>query len=82
MGCACKVSEQMTYLQKKYGSEQPPQSKKTHIAETVKYKLKNIGYYILISPLIPFMVIYILLQRVKGVKSINIEKTFNLKKDV
>ena len=81
MACACKVGQQMTYLQKKYGSEQPPQSKKTHIIDLFKQKVRNIGYYLLLLPTIPFMVIFILIQRIKGIKSINIEKTFKLHRD-
>lgn len=50
MGCACKVNQQISYLQKHYGTN--PQSKKTHIMENF-----SLWRFLVVLLALPLMVI-------------------------
>ena len=41
-GCACKVSRQISEIEKRYGTKVMP-AKKTHIADDIKLFLKKMG---------------------------------------
>ena len=80
MACACKVSQQIDYLQKKYGTEKP-QSKKTNIRGNfgpMMISLLGRIFAILLSPL---MIVYIIIAAVTG-KKIRIDKFLKKKKNV
>lgn len=76
MACACKVTQQLTYLQKKYGTNQPG-NKKTDIRIRIKVFFVNLMNGIISLLLAPLMIISILILRKKP---INITKVFGLKK--
>jgi hypothetical protein len=74
MACACKVTQQIDYLHKKYG-DNIPKSKKTNIAASIEAKLENIFIFILLLPLTPFLLLYILFKSIKG-QTITIDNFF------
>lgn len=76
MACACKVNQQIDYLHKKYG-DNIPKNKKTNIAASVE----NAFVYLLLIPLVPFMLVYVLVKAIMG-KNIHLDKIFKLKADV
>jgi uncharacterized membrane protein len=76
MACACKVTQQLTYLQKKYGTNQPG-NKKTDVRIRIKVFFVNLMNGIISLLLAPLMIISILILRKKP---INITKVFGLKK--
>ena len=76
MACACKVTQQLTYLQKKYGTNQP-RNKKTDIRIRIKVFFVNLMNGIISLLLAPLMIISILVLRKKP---ISITKVFGLKK--
>lgn len=76
MACACKVTQQLTYLQKKYGTNQPG-NKKTDVRTRIKVFFVNLMNGIISLLLAPLMIISILILRKKP---INITKVFGLKK--
>ena len=76
MACACKVTQQLTYLQKKYGTN-PPTNKKINIKVDMKVFLVNTMNLIISLLLAPFMLLSILFMRKKP---INVPKLFGLKK--
>lgn len=73
MACACKVNQQLSYLQKKYGVGGP--KKKPGFSVNAKVLVVNIFDAILAILLSPIMLMTILFNR-KGV--INISKLFGL----
>ena len=73
MACACKVNQQLSYIQKKYGVDGPKQ--KTSTPLNVKMTLTNMVNIVISVLLIPFMLISILIG---GRKVINIGKAFGL----
>lgn len=68
MACACKVSQNITYLQKKYGVKEKV-SKKTNIKLKVKVFFKKIiiGFICIL-----FFPIFLILVLFNGTKTINI----------
>ena len=80
MACACKVTQQVDYLHKKYG-DKTPQSKKSQIRENVMAKVENAAIFVLLIPLIPFFAIYALIKAIRG-ESVHIDKILKKKKDV
>lgn len=62
MGCACKVTEQIDYLHKKYGDDQPT-SKTTNIKGSILAKLENLFILILLLPVYPFIAIYVITKK-------------------
>lgn len=73
MACACKVNQQLSYIQRKYGIDGPKQ--KTGKVFNTWIILTNIFNAIAAMLLIPFMLISILFR---GKKTINISKIFGL----
>ena len=73
MACACKVNQQLSYIQKKYGVGGPRQ--KTGKQFNVWIILTNIFNAIAAMLLIPLMLISILFR---GKRTINISKVFGL----
>ena len=73
MACACKVNQQLSYIQKKYGVGGPKQ--KTGGAFNVKMILTNMFNITIAVLLIPVMLVSIL---VGGRKVINVSKVFGL----
>ena len=57
MACACKVTQQIDYLHKKYGDDLP-KSKKTNIRGKVIAGIRNTFIYILALPLVPVFLNY------------------------
>ena len=74
MACACKVNQQLSYLQKKYGTESPG-SKKTDIRTQVKLWFYKALISIITFTLMPFLLLITFINR-KG--PINISKVFRL----
>lgn len=72
MACACKVTQQIDYLHKKYGDDLP-KSKKTNIRGKVIAGIRNTFIYILALPLVPVFLIYSLYTLASG-KTIHIDK--------
>lgn len=82
MACACKVNQELEYLQKKYGHNMP-KSKSSNIRGIVSGFFKQIGILIgiliLAVPFLPLMLIGILIRlAVKRKKPIEIDKIFKL----
>lgn len=75
MGCGCKAKKQITFLEKKYG-DNLPKSKTTKIRENVIGSVKSAGMMLLLIPVFPIFVIYILLKGKK--RPLDIKKTFKL----
>lgn len=63
MGCSCKVKRHLTKIEKQYGTKILP-SKKTEISNQIKLTLKKIGVWILLLPLTPLMIIWILTRKI------------------
>ena len=74
MACACKVQQQLDFLDKKYGVE-GPKSKKTAISGRVKSLFNGLFLIILKIMVMPIMLLFIILTRGKV---INIAKVFRL----
>lgn len=81
MACACKVNQQLSYLEKKYGVK-VPENKETHIKENIKLGIKNVLLLLLVSPILLIMLPFTLIKSIfsKG-KSIDINKIFKIRKD-
>ena len=78
MGCACKVSQQLSFLEKKYGKN-IPKSKKTDISGRFKTGIKSVGIMILIIPITPVILIISLLKNLlTKKKTIDISKVFKI----
>lgn len=73
MACACKVNQQLSYIQRKYGVDGPKQ--KAGKVFNTWIILTNIFNAIAAMLLIPFMLISILFR---SKKTINISKIFGL----
>ena len=59
MGCACKVNQQLSYMQKMYGDRKPNSSEpKTHIAQDIRVFFHKVGLMLLLIPLMPLMFIF------------------------
>lgn len=80
MACACKVTQQINYLQKKYGTT-PPESKKTNIRGNFGPMMISLFGRILAILLSPLMMVYIIIAAIMG-KKIRIDKFLKKKKDV
>ena len=78
MGCACKTNQQISYLQKKYGDKQP-KSKATNIRNMVSVSIKNILIAILMIPIMPIILIFLICRHIFTKKPIDINKTFKIK---
>ena len=78
MGCNCKANQQISYLQRKYGDNQP-KSKATHIREAVSETIKTILLIILMIPIVPIFTIFLIIRYFFIKKPINIKKTFKIK---
>lgn len=65
MACACKVNQQLSYLQKHYGNKDPRSSEpNTHIAEDIKFIFKKVGVVLVLIPVFPIMGIYLLGRKI------------------
>lgn len=78
MACACKVNQEIEYLQKKYGHNMP-KSKSSDIRGMVTGFFKQMGILVLAIPFLPVMLVGILVHLiVKKEKPIKIDKIFKL----
>lgn len=78
MACACKVNQEIEYLQKKYGHNMP-KSKSSNIRGMVSGFFKQMGVLVLAIPFLPVMLVGILAHlMVKKEKPIKIDKIFKL----
>lgn len=60
MACACKVNQQLSYMQKMYGNRQLNSSEpKTHIVQDIKVFFHKLGLMLLLIPLMPLMFIFL-----------------------
>lgn len=73
MACACKVNQQLSYIQKKYGVN--GKETKGPVPVDVKMVLMNLLSITIAALLSPFMFILILFR---GKKVINVSKVFGL----
>lgn len=73
MACACKVNQQLSYIQKKYGVGGPKQKKAT--AFNARMILTNMLNMVVAVLLTPIMLISILIG---GRKVINVSRVFGL----
>lgn len=79
MACACKVNQQISYIQKKYGVKQPT-SRKSNISFNIKMKVKEAFFLLLAILLSPLMLLHILYKTIfTKDKTIDIKKLFRLK---
>ena len=77
MACACKVNQQLSYMQKMYGNRQLNSSEpKTHMAEDIKVALHKVGMMILLIPLMPIMFIFVTLWRIFKKMPLRIDDIF------
>ena len=71
MGCNCKVKSDIINLHKKYG-----QKVNLSFKEKLKYYilegLKHIGVYIILTPIYPFILIYVIVKLIQGKGIFNI----------
>ena len=72
-GCACKVSRQISEIEKRYGTKAMP-AKKTHIADDINLFLKKMGIHIICLPFVPIMILYVLIRKCFTEKPISIDK--------
>lgn len=78
MACACKVNQEIEYLQKKYGHNMP-KSKSSDIRGMATGFFKQMGILVLAIPFLPVMLVGILVHLiVKKEKPIKIDKIFKL----
>lgn len=76
MACACKVTQQINYLQKKYGTNMPKSNKKD-FKLNVRLLLEKLFLSLLIIPILPFMLLHILFVAIfKKKKNIQIDRFF------
>lgn len=69
MACACKVNQQIARLQKEYGDRNRRSSEPvTHISDDIRTAFKKLLTWLVVLPLIPLMVIYIIVRRVRSEK--------------
>ena len=73
MACACKVNQQLSYIQKKYGVNGPKGKIRTPF--NIKLMLMNLLNIVVATLLSPIMLLLILFGRKKV---INISKVFGL----
>lgn len=73
MACACKINQQITYLQKHYGTNQP-QSKESNIRGMVGESTKKVLITLLLIPISPLMITYLIIRRLFSQKPISIGK--------
>jgi len=79
MGCGCKTSQQLSYLQKKYGYKLP-ESKKTNIKDMFLGGIKSVFFIIFMIPAVPIVVIYLVIRNLITKKPVDINKIFKIKK--
>ncbi len=80
MACACKVNQQITYLQRKYGTN-VPKNKKTDIGFEISYFFKRVFEFIVVVITTPAMWLFTLFTRlVSKKKVIDINKLVGLSK--
>jgi len=80
MACACKVSQQLDYINKKYGGKQP-QNKKTNIRGNFGIIMRNFFATLFVILLTPLLIVYICIKGLTG-KKIRIDKFLKKSKDV
>lgn len=81
MGCACKVGQQLSYLQKHYGVK-TVENKKTNIRANANGIIKSIITGAVVLLLCPFMIISVVVRGLIKKEPLNISKIFKLDKDV
>lgn len=77
MGCACKVTQYVNKVNRRYGNKFSNRTK-TNITEIVKTAFKKVFYGLICLPLIPFMLIYIIFHKVFSKRPISIDKIFKI----
>lgn len=77
MACACKVNQQLSYMQKMYGNRQLNSSEpKTHMAEDIKAALHKVGMMILLIPLMPIMFVFLVSWKIVKKSPLKIDQLF------
>ena len=80
MACACKVNQQLTYLQRKYGTN-VPKNKQTTIGFEIGYFFKRVFEAIVVFVTYPIMALFTLFAKlVTRKKVIDINKLVGLSK--
>lgn len=80
MACACKVNQQITYLQRKYGTN-IPKNKQTDIGFEISYFFKRVLEVIVVVLTAPFMWFFTVLSKLLSRKKvIDINKLVGLSK--
>ncbi len=77
MGCGCKANQQISFLQKKYGSNIPA-SKTTKIRETTSNAVKNVLLGVMLIPVVPIILVGLVVRHFFTKKPINIKNTFKI----
>lgn len=79
MACACKVKQQLTYLEKTYGTKNV-QSKDTRIADMIKMGFRKTVNVLICIPLLPVIGLFIVGRKIFTDSPMVIDKIFRLKK--
>lgn len=77
MGCACKVTQYVNKVNRRYGNKFS-KPVKTNISELVKTAFKKVFYGLICLPIVPIMLIYILCHKALGNGPISIDKIFKI----
>ena len=73
MACACKVKQQVSLLEKYYGTKKLP-SKKTDISGAVTMFFKKMFLWLLMLPIMPVMFLFTVCRKFFTNKPIRIDK--------
>lgn len=75
MSCACKVKKHINKIEEKYGSNIRP-GKKTEIVSLIKNFSKKALFSVMLLPITPIIVLYILIKNCFGKKTFYVDKFF------
>lgn len=75
MSCACKVKRHINKIEEKYGSNIRP-GKKTEIVPLIKNFSKKVLFSVMLLPITPIIVLYILIKNCFGKKTFYVDKFF------
>lgn len=77
MACACKVTKYINKVEKRYGKHSW-NDRKSNISGMIGTAIKKTLTWIIILPLIPFFMAYILIRKRFTQKAISIDKLFKI----
>ena len=75
MSCACKVKRHINKIEEKYGSNIRP-GKKTEIVPLMKNFSKKALFSVMLLPVTPIIILYILIKNCFGKKIFYVDKFF------